>query len=108
MDEEFFRRLMFAGVENDDIEEFISLGYFIKSSDTVFKTNKYDEEIGQFIDSVKEPLYHAIKELGSAQDIKKVMKLAGIKEFFTFSVVAEELVREGKLVKDREKICVVR
>mgnify|MGYP005846255227 CR=1 FL=1 len=108
MDEEFFKKLLFVGQDNDDIEEFISLGYFIKSNDTVFRTNKYEEEIVRFIDSKKERLYQAIKGLGSAQDIKKVMELAGIKEFITFSVVAEELVREGKLVKDKEKICIIK
>jgi hypothetical protein len=35
------------------------------------------------------------------------MEKAGIKEFLTFSVVADELVKEGKLIKDKEMVCIV-
>lgn len=106
MDEELFRMLLFAEKDGTDVEEFIKLGYLIRSNDTIFRTNKLDEELKEFFSAKKESLYEAIKEFGSAQDIRKVMESAGIKEFITFSVVADELVKEGRLVKDKEKICI--
>lgn len=108
MDEELFRMLLFTEKEGTSVEEFIKLGYLIRSNDTIFGTEKLDEELKEFIDAKKETLYEAIKEFGSARDIQKVMERAGIKEFITFSVVADELVKEGKLVKDREMICIAR
>ena len=108
MDEELFRMLLFAEKDGVGEEEFIKLGYLIRSNDTVYRTNKLDEELKEFIDVRKESLYKAIKEYGSARDIKKVMESAGIKEFLTFSVVADELVKEGKLIKDKELICIAR
>lgn len=108
MDEELFRMLLFSEQDGIAVEEFIKLGYLIKSNGVIFRTNKLDEELKEFIDNKKESLYGAVKEYGSARDIKKVMEMAGIKEFITFSVVADELVKEGKLIKDKEEICIAR
>ena len=36
------------------------------------------------------------------------MEMAGIKDFITFVFIAEELVEEGKFVKDREKNVVLK
>jgi hypothetical protein len=108
MDEELFRMLLFSERDGTFVEEFIKLGYLIRSNDTIFRTDKLDEELKEFIDLKKESLYEAVKEYGSARDIKKVMESAGIKEFITFSVVADELVKEGKLIKDKEMICIAR
>ena len=108
MDEEMFRMLLFSERDGVNEEELIKLGYLIKSNDTVFRTNKMDTELREFIDAKKEALFEAVKESGSARDIKKTMEIAGIRDFFTFSVVADELVNEGKLVKDKENICIAR
>lgn len=108
MDEELFRMLLFAEEDGTSVEEFIKLGYLIRSNDAIFRTCKLDEDLKEFIDLKKESLYAAVKEFGSARDIQKVMERAGIKEFITFSVVADELVKEGKLIKDKEMICMVR
>ncbi|NQS76032.1 MAG: hypothetical protein HQP61_06275, partial [Peptococcaceae bacterium] len=97
MDENLFRMLLFAEKDGVCEEEFIKLGYLIKSNDTVYRTNKLDRELNEFIDTKKKSLYAAVKEIGNARDIKMVMEKAGIKEFLTFSVVADELVKEGKL-----------
>ena len=108
MDEEMFRMLLFSERDGVNEEEFIKLGYLIKSNDTVFRTNKMDTELREFIDAKKEALFEAVKESGSARDIKKTMESAGIRDFLTFSVVADELVSEGKLIKDKENICIAR
>jgi hypothetical protein len=80
----------------------------VKRSYTVFRTNKMDTELREFIDAKKEALYEAVKALGSACDIKKTMETAGIRDFLTLSVVADELVNEGKLIRDKENICIAR
>ena len=107
MDEMFFKRLLFAGEDDEDFEELIKLGYFAKKDGHVFRTDKYIAETEQFINSKKEALYKAVKKLGSAQDINKVMEKAGIKEFITFVFLAEELVADGRFVKDKEKNCLI-
>lgn len=108
MDEELFRMLLFSEQDGTAVEEFIKLGYLIRSNDAVFRTSKLDKEMREFIDAKKEALYEAVKEYGSARDIKKTMEKAGIREFITFSVAADELVQEGKLIKDKENICIAR
>jgi hypothetical protein len=108
MDEDMFRLLLFSEQDGAGEEELISLGYLIRSNDTVFRTNKMDTELREFIDAKKEALYEAVKESGSARDIKKTMETAGIRDFLIFSVVADELVNEGKLIKDKENICITR
>ncbi|NLJ75916.1 MAG: hypothetical protein GX325_01480 [Peptococcaceae bacterium] len=108
MDENLFRMLLFAEKDGVCEEEFIKLGYLIKSNDTVYRTNRLDRELNEFIDAKKKSLYAAVKEIGNARDIKMVMEKADIKEFLTFSVVADELVKEGKLFKDKEMICLAR
>jgi len=109
MDEELFRHLIFLEANNNsDIEEFIRLGYFIRCNDTVYRTEKLEEDIKEFVGLKKESLFAAIKELGSAREIIKVMELAGIQQFITFSVLADELVREGRIIKDKENICVLK
>ncbi len=109
MDEELFRHLIFLEANNSsDIEEFIKLGYFIRCDDTVYRTEKLEEDIKEFVELKKEELFAAIKKLGSAREINKVMELAGIQQFITFSILADELVREGRIIKDKENICVLR
>ncbi|NLI13682.1 hypothetical protein [Pelotomaculum propionicicum] len=109
MDEELFRHLVFLEKDSGiDMEEFIKLGYFIRCNDTVYRTEKLEEELKEFIEVKKESLFAAIKELGSAKDINKVMELAGIQQFITFSILADELVREGRIVKDKENICLLK
>jgi hypothetical protein len=108
MDEEMFSMLLFAEQDGANEEELIKLGYLIRSNDAIFRTNKMDKELREFVDAKKESLYTAIKESGSASDIEKTMEKAGIQRFITFSVVADELVKEGKLIKDKENICIIR
>ncbi len=102
MDEYTFKQLMLAGGE-DDIEEFINLGYFKRIDGVVCRTDKFNEETAGFINSMKESLYQAVRELGSAEDMNKTMEMAGIKDFITFVFIAEELVQDGRLKKDKEK-----
>ncbi len=109
MDEELFRHLIFLEANNSsDIEEFIKLGYFIRCNDTVYRTEKLEEDIKEFVELKKEALFAVIKELGNAREINKVMELAGIQQFITFSILADELVREGRIIKDKENICVLK
>ncbi len=94
---------MLAGEEDDGFRELVKMGYFKKINGTICRTDKFIEETGSFIDAKKEPLYEAVKKLGNAQDMGKAMELAGIKDFITFVFVAEELVADGRLVKNKEK-----
>lgn len=103
-----FKRLLLAGEGDEDIDELIKLGYFKNIEGTVCRTSKYLEETGEFIDVKKKSLYAAVKKLGSAEDISKTMELAGIKDFLTFVFVAEELVQDGKFVKDKDKNCLIK
>ncbi|MDD2443653.1 MAG: hypothetical protein PHS52_04040 [Desulfotomaculaceae bacterium] len=103
MDEALFKRLLLAGEEDDGFKELIKMGYFKKIDGTVCRTNKFVEETGRFIDLKKERLYEVVKKLGNAEDMKKTMEMAGIKDFITFVFVAEELVADGRLVKDKVK-----
>ncbi len=103
MDEPFFKMLMFAGEGDENLDELIGLGYFKKIDGTICRTNKFLEETGRFIDDKKESVYQAVKELGSAENMEAVMEKAGIKDFITFIFVAEELVGDGRLVKDKVK-----
>lgn len=107
MDEYLFKRLLFAGEDEENIEELINLGYFRKHDGVIYRTEKYQRETEEFINLKKESLYEAVKSLGSAEDIDKVMALAGIKDFITFVFLAEELVSDGRLKKDKEKNCVI-
>lgn len=103
-----FKRLLLAGDGDEGIDELIELGYFKNIEGTICRTSKYLEETGKFIDARKEALYEAVKKLGSAEDINKTMELAGIEDFLTFVFVAEELVQDGKFVKDRDKNCLIK
>jgi len=103
MDEALFKRLLLAGEEDDGFRELVKMGYFKKINGTICRTDKFIEETGSFIDAKKEHLYEAVKKLGNAQDMGKAMELAGIKDFITFVFVAEELVADGRLVKNKEK-----
>ncbi len=107
MDETLFKRLLFVGEDDENIGELISLGYLKKIDGTFCKTDKYQKDTGEFIASKKESLYKAIKKLGSAEDMQKTMELAGIEDFITFIFIAEELVADGKLAKDKVKNCVI-
>ncbi len=107
MDEILFKRLMFAG-EEEDIEELIKMGYFTRIDGVVCRTQKFVEETGSFIDARKETLFEAVKKIGSAEDMEKVMEMAGLKDFITFIFLAEELVEDGRLVKDKVKNVVVK
>ncbi|MDD2553191.1 MAG: hypothetical protein PHP51_01280 [Desulfotomaculaceae bacterium] len=108
MDESFFKLLMFAGEGDENLDELIEMGYFKKIDGTICRTNKFLAETGRFIDDKKESVYQAVQELGSAEDMDAVMGKAGIKDFITFIFVTEELVGDGKLVKDKEKNVVPR
>lgn len=101
MDEILFKRLLLAGVDDEDIGELIKLGYFKRIDDTVCRTSKYRDDTDRFISSKKDLLYKAVKELGSAEDIKRVMEITGIKDYITFVFIAEELIQEGKLIKTK-------
>lgn len=103
-----FKRLLLAGEDDDNIDELIKLGYFKNMEGTICRTSKYLEETGEFIDAKKKTLFEAVKKLGSAEDINKTMELAGIKDFLTFVFVAEELVQDGKFVKDKVKNCLIK
>lgn len=107
MDEMLFKRLMFAG-EEEDIKELIKMGYFTKIDGVICRTKRFAEETGSFIDTRKEILFEAVKKLGSAEDLEKVMVMAGLKDFITFIFLAEELVEDGRLVKDKVKNVVVK
>lgn len=107
MDEMLFKRLVFAG-EEEDIEELVKMGYFKKVDGTIRRTNKFLEETGKFIDTKKETLFEVVKELGSAEHMDRVMEMAGIKDFITFVFLAEELVEDGRLVKDKVKNVVIK
>lgn len=108
LEEKMFKRLLLAGEGDEDIDELIKLGYFKNMEGTICRTSKYLEETGKFIDAKKESLYEAVKNLGSAEDINKTMDLAGIKDFLTFVFVAEELVQDGRFVKDKVKNCLIK
>ncbi len=103
MDEALFKRLLLAGEEDKDFRELVKTGYFKKIDGTICRTEKFVKETGEFIDAKKELLYEAVKKLGDAEDMAKAMELAGIKDFITFVFVAEELVADGRLVKDKVK-----
>lgn len=108
MDESFFKQLMFAGEGDENLNELIEMGYFKIIDGSICRTNKFLEETGRFIDDRKESLYQVVKELGSAENMEEVMEKAGIKDFITFIFVAEELVGEGRLVKDKVKNVVLK
>ncbi|NPV72491.1 MAG: hypothetical protein HPY89_01575 [Pelotomaculum sp.] len=108
MNEMLFKRLLTAGEEEENIEELIAMGYFTRKGGVICRTRKYREETENFISSKKERLYEVIKRHGSAEDIPRVMGEAGISDFITFIFLAEELVADGRLVKDRVKNCVVK
>lgn len=108
MDEKFFKRLLLAGEDDENFEELVRLGYFARKDDYVFRTEKYKAETDKYIELKKQDLYKAVKKLGSAEDINKVMDMAGIKEFIIFVFLAEELVVDGKLAKDKEKNCLIK
>ncbi|HBC94951.1 MAG TPA: hypothetical protein DCZ10_19140 [Pelotomaculum sp.] len=108
LEEKLFKRLLLAGEGDGDIDELIALGYFKNMEGTICRTSKYLEETGRFIDARKESLYEAVKKLGSAEDINKTMELAGIKDFLTFVFIAEELIQDGRLVKDKVKNCLLK
>lgn len=108
MDESLFKTLMFAGEGDENLDELLEKGYFKIIEGSVCRTNKFLEETGRFIDDMKERLYQAVKEMGSAENMEEVMEKAGIKDFITFVFVAEELVGEGKLVKDKVKNVVLK
>lgn len=108
MDEILFKQLMFAGEGDENLDELIEKGYFKIIDGSVCRTNKFLEETGRFIDDRKERLYRVVKEQGSAENLEETMEKAGIKDFITFIFVAEELVGEGKLVKDKVKNVVLK
>jgi hypothetical protein len=108
MDESLFKTLMFAGEGDENLGELIEMGYFKIIDGSVCRTKKFLEETGRFIDDRKERLYQVVKELGSAENMEEVMEKAGIKDFITFIFVAEELVGEGKFVKDKVKNVVLK
>ncbi|MEG3072449.1 MAG: hypothetical protein RQM92_17900 [Candidatus Syntrophopropionicum ammoniitolerans] len=108
MDESFFKVLMFAGEGDENLNELMDKGYFKKIDSTVCRTNKFLTETGRFIDEKKESVYQAVKELGDAESIEAVMEKAGIKDVITFIFVTEELVEDGRLVKDKVKNVVLK
>lgn len=108
MDETFFKQLMFTGEGDENLNGLIEMGYFEVIDGNVCRTNKFLEETGRFIDGKKESLYQVVKELGSAENMEETMEKAGIKDFITFVFVAEELVGDGKLVKDKVKNVVLK
>ncbi|HOV78600.1 MAG TPA: hypothetical protein PK728_00715 [Bacillota bacterium] len=108
MDESLFKRLLFAGEDEENFEELVELGYFGRKEGIVFRTKKFIDETDSFIKSKKDSLYKAVKQLGSAADIGKTMEMAGIKDFITFVFIAEELIADGRFVKDREKNCLIK
>lgn len=99
MDEAMFKRLLFAGADDENIGELIDLGYLKRKNGTICRTNKYQVATDKFISQKKEHLFKAIERLGNADDIKKIMEAAGIKDYVTFIFVAEELIKDGKLIK---------
>lgn len=107
MDETMFKRLLFAGEDDENIEELVELGYFKKIDGTICKTNKCLADTDRFINSRKELLYEAIKKLGDADDIKKIMEMAGISDYVTFIFVSEELIQDGKLTKSQDEKWIV-
>jgi hypothetical protein len=108
MDESLFKQLMFAGDGDENLKDLIEMGYFKIVDGTICRTAKFLEETGCFIDAKKELLYQVVRELGSAENMEEVMERAGINDFITFIFVAEELVDDGKLVKDKVKNVVLR
>lgn len=108
MDESLFKQLMLAGEGDENLKDLIERGYFKIVDGAICRTSKFLEETGIFIDAKKEALYQAVKETGSAENIEEVMEKAGIKDFITFVFMAEELVEDGKVVKDKLKNVVLR
>ncbi|NLJ75976.1 MAG: hypothetical protein GX325_01795 [Peptococcaceae bacterium] len=108
MDESFFKVLMFAGEGDENLNELMDKGYFKKIDGTICRTNKFLLETGRFIDEKKESVYQAVKELGDAESIEAVMEKAGIEDVITFIFVTEELVEDGRLVKDKVKNVVLK
>lgn len=108
MDERLFKRLLLAGEDDENIDELIRMGYFKKMNGRILQTGMCREDMGLFIDAKKVLVYQAVKELGSAEDMDRVMKMAGIEDFITFVFVTEELVGEGKFVKDKVKNVVLK
>ncbi|HHU87057.1 MAG: hypothetical protein ACOX86_00915 [Pelotomaculaceae bacterium] len=108
MDEMLFKRLLLAWEDDENIDELIRMGYFKKMNGRILQTELCREELGRFIDAKKALVYEAVKELGSAENMERVMEIAGIKDFITFVFVAEELVEEGKFVKDKVKNVVLK
>jgi hypothetical protein len=108
MDESLFKQLMFAGEGDENLKDLIERGYFKIVDGAICRTSKFLGETGIFIDAKKESLYQAVKENGSAENIEEVMEKAGIKDFITFVFMAEELVEDGKVVKDKLKNVVLR
>jgi hypothetical protein len=108
MDETLFKTLMFAGEGDENLDELIEQGYFKIIDGSVCRTDKFLEETGRFIDDRKERLYQVVKKQGSAEDMEQTMEKAGIKDFITFIFVAEELVEDGRLVKDKVKNVVLK
>lgn len=108
MDESLFKTLMLVGEGDENLDELIEMGFFKVIDGHVCRTDKFVEETGRFIDDKKERLYQAVKELGGAEDMEAAMEKAGIQDFITFIFVAEELVGEGRLVKDKVKNVVLK
>ncbi len=108
MDESFFKVLMFAGEGDENLNELMDKGYFKKIDGTICRTNKFLLETGRFMDEKKESVYQAVKELGDAESIEAVMEKAGIEDVITFIFVTEELVEDGRLVKDKVKNVVLK
>ncbi len=107
MDDSLFKRLLLVGEDDENISDLIAMGYLKVVEGKFLRTKKYEAEMNEFITSKKEALYRAIEKLGSAENIPKTMEAAGITDFITFIFLAEELVADGRLKKDREKNCII-
>ena len=108
IDEMLFKRPLLALENDENIDELTQMVYFKQINGRILQTEFCREELNRFINAKKALVYEAVKELGSAEDIGRVMEMAGIKDFITFVFIAEELVEEGKFVKDREKNVVLK
>lgn len=99
MNETMFKRLFFAGDEDEGFDELVAQGYFKKIDDTYCRTQKFLDETQEYINVKKNMVYKAIQKLGSADDITKIMERTGIKDYITFIFLVEDLRHEGKIIR---------
>lgn len=78
--------------------ELIQTGYL---TEDLGGTPRSREFVDRFVKSKKELLYRAIKDMGTSDDSARIMARVGISHTDTFEIIAEALLDEGRLEKDR-------